>query len=276
MPLQIQPRIIGPSAGDLEEARIRRLTDLAKLRSLEMAPEQEERLFRQRQAEFGKNTQLAERGLGLQERGQNLSYDADLLRDSTQRRGQDLGMQESGERNKTQIANTLFNLAADPNTNLEVLSEFARTKGEEGLAKSLEVVRGKELDTEVQKFLPALAVAKQAGDTEGYLAGLESAKARGPKFVERLRASAPEYATDLDPKKPGVQTKPSTVDPYASDPAFAEVNQRISQRDAEQKVRDEEQRRLDLARNKTRSRSFELQKRKEELGLVPFTPRGRF
>src|SRR4051812_14699490 len=40
--LNIRPSIIPPSAGDLEEARIRRQLDLAKLRELTLAPGMEQ------------------------------------------------------------------------------------------------------------------------------------------------------------------------------------------------------------------------------------------
>jgi hypothetical protein len=55
-PLNIRPSIVGPSAGDLEEARIKRLIDLAHLRQLQEAP------LAQRRAEL-----LQSRGLDIQQ-----------------------------------------------------------------------------------------------------------------------------------------------------------------------------------------------------------------
>ena len=236
------PRIIPASGADKEEARIRRLMDLAKLRSLEVAPEQEERLFRQRQQEFQTQTDLARQGLeqtkaiqlrgqDIDMRGQDINTRGQDLQYSAQTRGQDIGLKESQERNKAQIVENLVRAAADPRTNLPVLAEYAKTIGEPGLATSIEAVEGKELDLEVQKFLPALTAAKQTNDTKGYLTGLENAKAKGPKFIERLKASAPEYAVDLDP------TKPISL---ATDPQLREVEAKAVARKsaaAEEKTR---------------------------------------
>lgn len=53
--MDIRPNIIQPSAGDLEEARIRRSLDLAKLRELTLAPE-----FEQQRLNLAKQGQMAE------------------------------------------------------------------------------------------------------------------------------------------------------------------------------------------------------------------------
>jgi hypothetical protein len=192
--LNIRPTFIPPSAGDLEEARIRRLMDTAKLYNLQQEP-----IFAQKHLDLQRSqlnetagyhqAELADRATGrqLEARGQDV-----------QMRGQDMTMDAHKEALKSATANNILSHAiARPDIPLSVYADTAKQFGFPELGNAL-ATHHDELQTR--------------GDTKTYGEMLNTYKAM-PDFNElapKIKATIPEYAKDLDPTKPGVQTKAPT------------------------------------------------------------------
>lgn len=168
------PGIIPPSPGDLEEARIKRLIDLARLKQLQQDPliqQQQLQLQRQATGETGRhnvateaesNAQLAEAvrqhhvdallrqsGLDVEQRGQDISARG---QDVTVR-GQDIGLQADRERiaaakeqsktaSETQLTDTLIShflsgVSNDPAGDKQNLAKILALRGHPEMLKVL-------------------------------------------------------------------------------------------------------------------------------------------
>jgi len=68
----LSPIIIPPSAGDREEARVNRLTQLAKLRNLELEPQQQQRLYELNRAQLEEQKRQNQSQTNTQIRGQDI------------------------------------------------------------------------------------------------------------------------------------------------------------------------------------------------------------
>lgn len=259
-----RPNIIPPSAGDLEEARIRRLMDTAKLRNLNLEPLQQQRMYELQKAGLSETTgyhqaQIADMATGrnLEARGQDV-----------QMRGQNLTMDAHKEALKSSTENNILAHAISrPDIPLSVYAETAKQFGFPELGNALSMHHD-EMQTEKAKQLgTALKTAASSGDTKTYSELLNTYKAM-PDFQElapKIKATIPEYAKDLDPTKPGVQTTTAT-NSYANDPEFRALNTQYEPQAKAERLRQEQ-----ATRNAAlAARSIALQRRRNELaGRTP-------
>lgn len=203
----MRPTILGPSAGDLEEARIRRLMDTAKLFNLQQEPVFQQKALDLQRSQLDETSryhqsEIADRATGrqLEARGQDV-----------QQRGQDMTMDAHKEALKSATANNILSHAiARPDIPLSVYADTAQQFGFPELGKAL-ATHHDEMQTEKAKQLgTALKTAATSGDTKTYGELLTTYK-NLPDFNElapKMQKFLPEYAKDIDPTKPGVQTNP--------------------------------------------------------------------
>lgn len=202
--MDFRPGFIPPSAGDLEEGRIRREMDLAKLKNLQLEPEHQRRLLALQEAGLRETTSYHSGQLASDTRTQNIN----MRGQDVQMRGQDMASQEHKDalRSST-INNILAHAISRPDVPLSVYAETAKQFGFPEVANSFATAHDNEQTTKAKQLGSALVAAK--ADPKTYTDLLSTYKAM-PDFNElapKIKASVPkEYAVDLDPTKPGVQT----------------------------------------------------------------------
>lgn len=255
------PGIIPPSAGDLEEARIRRLMDTAKLFNLRQEPVQANRMYELQKSQLAETSgyhqaQIADMATGrkLESRGQDVTM-----------RGQDMTMDAHKEALKASTANNILAHAISrPDIPLSVYADTAKQFGFPELGNALSTHHD-EMQTEKAKQLAsALKTAATSGDTKTYGELLNTYKAM-PDFQElapKIKATIPEYTKDLDPTKPGIQTVAPKNNPYANDPEFRALDTQAAPLAAAEKLRQAQ-----AARDAAFSaRATTLQRKRNELG----------
>lgn len=148
MPISTYVRLNAPdptafiSPGDIEEARIRRALDLAKLLQLQNEPR-----FQQQQLA------LTQRGQDITQRGQDLEAATATRGQDITARGQDLALQEARERNKSIFLSDLLQTAGAHGADYHVLADAAARAGVPEYQQALQAHEVQQQDTQFQQLL---------------------------------------------------------------------------------------------------------------------------
>lgn len=250
----LSPTIIPPSAGDREEARIRRLMDMAKLHQMQMDPQFEQRRL-----------QLAERGLGLQQEQQTTAkqlglrgQDIDMRGQDVQMRGQDIGAQANRDEMRQRTLNNIISTAASrPDISPKQWAKVAEEFGFPEVSNSFKAMHEETQNDTAKKMASSLVALKKAGDPEAYGTFLDTIKTNPeaadltPRILKTAKDMGYDIGPDLDPTKPGVQTQAPTADPQ-----LLAAESRVTARRTADKVESDRLRKLS-----------ELFKRRKRAGL---------
>lgn len=201
----LNPTILPPSQGDLEEGRIRRATDLARLTNLQQAPWLEQRklaLSQAAQDEVAKyhegELNLTARGQDVQQRGQDTTYAAET-------RGQDMHQTESQNAIKAALTQHILTLAHTyTDFHLDDLADVAKQNGLPELQNTLTSAQNKHIEAAAPAALQKLDALK--GDPNGFQTMLSTIKSDklGPGLLKKVQDTAPDYL------KPMLSTKDTT------------------------------------------------------------------
>lgn len=208
-----QPTIIRPSAGDLEEARVKRLTDLAQLTNLQNQPAIESRRLALQKAGLDQNafaqTQqslLEQRGQDVTQRGQDIGANVstrgqDLAAKSEEaariltKRAQDLGQKSETARTHGSLLSTAF---SRPDIPLSQLADAADSAGFPEFKKAFTAAHDHELTAKASQQIATLGVLKTAGKPADYLTALNAAKADPELFGALKKNAPPDILADIE------------------------------------------------------------------------------
>lgn len=217
-----QPTIIPPSAGDLEEARIKRLTDLANLTNIQQQPALEARRLALQKAGLDETAfyhqgqlksdirgqDVTQRGQDVQVRGQDLDVKANEARDATTRRGQDFDQQAHKDAQANDFIRTAF---SRPDIPANVLSQAAANAGHPELANAFDTTHGHETEAKGQKAVSELSAVKSTLSPQDY-AQVVASQASDPDVKAYIQKSAPHLLGTGSPTAPGVAAPAPVTD----------------------------------------------------------------
>ncbi len=234
-----QATIIPQSAGDIEEARIKRLTDLANLNKLQKDPIYEARRLALAQAGLdeasfyhqgqlksdARGQDITLRGQDVQIRGQDIGQKTDQANDATARRGQDFQAQSSKDSRANEFIRTAF---ARPDIPLPVLAQTAADEGHPALANAFATGHGHDVEGKAQKAVAELSALKTTQKPEDY-AQVLAAQTSDPEVRAAIQKTAPHLFGPTTATSPGA----STYD-FSQDPEIAALNPLVQQQQASQ------------------------------------------
>lgn len=213
-PLGLHPYYIPQSAGDLEEARIKRLTDLANLDNLRDQPKQERMRLALQQAGLDEQTAYHASQAASETRGQDITLRGQDVGYAGQARGQDLTAQADAARNATDRRGQDFGATAAKNSNFaNIVSSFVAAGGShEDLATAaayaghpelLRAVNDHKQGETAKKAALTLGVYSAVKDKPGFLAQLkESDPEVHAAVMKHLTTLAASQAADAGPTEP--------------------------------------------------------------------------
>lgn len=204
--LNPQPTIIPPSAGDLEEARIRRALDLAKLKQLQDSSSFQERdqLLQQRAQDVTQRGQdiesennrqriaVEQAGLSLTQRAQDVTQRGQDI----EARGQDVSANAAKDREHMGLLTDLLRNHVDHGGDLATAARAARAAGVPELANQLD----KEQETALQKKVAAHLVT---------VAALQHTGGNVALHLKDLEDNQPEVYAALKPHLSNLKVKPT-------------------------------------------------------------------
>lgn len=230
--INIQPTII---PGQVDP--IARALRLAELRNLELKPEQENRLFQQRDREISQRATLSREEQGVQTRGQDI-----------QSRGQDLTAASASEEHKVQRENLTQQLAIHHEDNVnrlneaflahaysngispEVLADVLHQRGAPEYATALLNVDRRKAESEAPTLAATLLATKD--QPEAFQAQLGAIRNKGAAYVEGVKKLVPKEYHGFFDSTPGTTTQGLTYPQIDTNPLQATVANLRTQREA--------------------------------------------